>query len=260
MSQRLNYSEFGTWSELFHALCTEQNHLDNAQLARGFCSLINSSGESAYESALRNFDNWRKGQHVPSRKNFEILSKLLNIEAQENLKSRWDALYREAKDTNGHNGDAENAPNNSFLGNMLLALGHRPMMVLGVISAIGLLTLGVGLGYTSGFFRGVALIGKSGAVGPETNRHEFYVKLKVGNSAIISGARSNCGEAPPPWDRVGPGLMKLKIGTLSDGGIGKRYSISCKGMVPTRAIKFTATHKGREEFMLYSDRTIIDVQ
>jgi hypothetical protein len=125
---------------------------------------------------------------------------------------------------------------------------------------IALLVGGGTIGYSSGFFAGLAVIGKSGAVAPNVNRHEFYVKLKIGETAIIGGARSDCEQPPPPWDFVGPGLLKLKIGKLSDGGIGKRYSIACKSVVPTRAIKFTATQKGREQFMLYSDRTTIDVQ
>jgi hypothetical protein len=141
-------------------------------------------------------------------------------------------------------------------------------MLFGLPRAVGITTAvlifilasGVGFGFSSGFFQSVAAIGKSEQADIGRIRHQFYVKLKIGESAIIHGARSKCGHQPAPWEKILTRLPKLKTGTFSDGGMGSRYSRSCNGLTPARAVKFTATQKGHEEFSLFGDRTTIDVE
>jgi hypothetical protein len=229
MAELRPWVEYQSWHELLDALCAAQDHQDNAKLATDLCLLIESNGETAYEAALRNFMNWRKGQHVPHRRNFGVLTKLLKVDDYDGLKPRWNALYVEAKKNNG-NGNSIDP--NSNLKPMLFGLPRAVGITTAVL--IFILASGVGFGFSSGFFQSVA--------------------------AIIHGARSKCGHQPAPWEKILTRLPKLKTGTFSDGGMGSRYSRSCNGLTPARAVKFTATQKGHEEFSLFGDRTTIDVE
>ncbi len=85
------------------------------------------------------------------------------------------------------------------------------------------------------------------------------VSVKVGETAIIHGARGNdCGPAPS-WESAELLLPELVTGTLTDGGVGTRVSRQCGGRIPARAILFTATTAGTEQISLYGDDIVIRV-
>lgn len=72
-------------------------------------------------------------------------------------------------------------------------------------------------------------------------------RLQPGGSEVIYGARGeSCSSGAPSLDWVlAEAFDPAKSappqhGTLSDGGIGKRYSAACKKDVPTRLIRYTA--------------------
>jgi hypothetical protein len=260
MTELRPWLEYTNWHELFDALCRAQFNSENSQLATYICTLTDSTGEAAYGATLKNLANWRKGQHVPHRKNFGALTKILKIDDHEGLKPQWNRLYTEAKKNSGRGAGIDNASTTTALGSIALVFGARPIITVMVGLFIAIVGLGVGFGYTSGFFQGVAAIGQAEKLGVGRIRHQFYVKLKIGESAIIHGARSRCGEQPAPFEKILSGLPKLRTGIFSDGGMGSRYSRSCNGITPARAVKFTATQKGHEEFSLFGDRTTIDVE
>lgn len=91
--------------------------------------------------------------------------------------------------------------------------------------------------------------------------------VKQGGSVVIYGARGRSCGVVPSFSGVMTGAFRRsgskepKIGTLSDGGIAKRRSGSCKGEVPVRAIVYTAGNKsGSDEVVFYgSDRASITV-
>ena len=85
------------------------------------------------------------------------------------------------------------------------------------------------------------------------------VTIRVGESMVIHGARGECGQAAPSWDRVAARLPAVALGTFSDGGIGTRSSRSCGGPTPARAVRFTATQTGGTQIELFGDPVTITV-
>ena len=83
------------------------------------------------------------------------------------------------------------------------------------------------------------------------------VTLSVGQSAVIKGARGDCGKAP---EKAQVALPALKTGTLSLGKAGVRNSNSCGGPTPAIEVIFTATSVGRESFDLFGDRVSVRVK
>ena len=86
------------------------------------------------------------------------------------------------------------------------------------------------------------------------------VRLSVGQSTVIHGARGQCGQPPPDWDHVVRELPSSTTGSFSDGGIGTRQSRSCGGPTPARAVNFTAESAGSEQIELFGDPINITVE
>jgi hypothetical protein len=86
------------------------------------------------------------------------------------------------------------------------------------------------------------------------------VTLSIGQSAVIHGARGDCGAPAPSWSDVEAKLPKLSVGTFSDGGVGVRNSNACGGPTPARAISVTGTKSGTENIVLYGDPITITVK
>ena len=87
------------------------------------------------------------------------------------------------------------------------------------------------------------------------------VSLQVGESAIIYGVRGwNCGQAAPSWVEIAKQLPVTTTGKFSDGGLGTRPSRSCGGPMPARAVQYTATASGNEQFTLFNDPVNIEVK
>lgn len=84
--------------------------------------------------------------------------------------------------------------------------------------------------------------------------------IKVGQTVVLKGVRSDCGEAAQSWKQIAGKLPTSKLGTFSDGGVGTVNSRRCKGVTPARAVRFTATEKGRESFTIAGDDFTITVK
>ena len=104
--------------------------------------------------------------------------------------------------------------------------------------------------------RGVGVAMPSGGTIP----YQSKVLLEVGQSTIIDGARGDCGQQAPDWEKVSPLLPTLSTGKFSDAGSGVRNSQRCGGSTPARAIRFTATAPGTEQIELFGDPIRIEVR
>lgn len=84
-----------------------------------------------------------------------------------------------------------------------------------------------------------------------------------GEPTSIYGARAACGDSnPPSFDRVMERVETMpEHGTLSDGGVGERYSNACQGEVPIRIIAYTSEdgYVGSDRLVVYGDTTNITV-
>jgi len=253
-----NFDHHEHWHELLDDLCKQLGHFDNAHLGSELCAKIGRMGREDFEAAQRNLRNWRAGRHVPQQRNFVILSQLLRVGGNPALREKWNALYGRAREQSpepeDENGTGEGhsvvpietravvqeAPGRGLAGPIKVALVGASMFFLGVAAA------SVPMGWTG---LGLSDENESRLIG-----HRPYLSLNVGDSAIIHGARAGeCGGPAPAWDYVEVRLPVLQTGTFSDGGTGRRSSRFCKGMTAARAIKFTATGPGEDEFLLYGD-------
>ncbi|MBU1314752.1 MAG: hypothetical protein KJ947_17265 [Alphaproteobacteria bacterium] len=253
---RPQWEKFERWHELFDGLCAEQGHFDNARLASIFCTVTRNNGQANYDAALKNLANWRRGVHIPSRKNFLALSKVIDLEGDDGLMDRWNRLYGEARKPAGEDSAEPTTPpvaNNddrkirSVIYSTRWVSGATMVMVLAVVGAGAYLL-------HSGYYISAEGIR---AIDVEYRRS---VSLRVGESSVIHGARSDCGERAPNWEITQSRLPALPIGTWSDGGEGKRYSRACGGPTPARGVVFTATQPGLEQFLLYGDSVTIHVE
>ncbi|SEL60390.1 hypothetical protein SAMN05443999_106200 [Roseovarius azorensis] len=271
---RESVADFVEWWRLFDALCTERGHVDNGQLASEYCNLTRKQANGAYEAALKSLNNWRQGLHTPSRRNFRILTLLLRVEDMAGVLPHWNLLYEEAQ--------RRKPPSEPENGEQRESLSAAPIQPAGaglsvgrqIAAAVALVALGAGGGaiVTLNMVqpRGVAAVAVAGP-GPDTGApiidmtgqripYREHTVVKTGQSVVIHGERSLCGEQPPPWEAVAHNLPSLAIGVWSDGGVGFRISNSCGGPTPARAVVFTATRSGEEQFYLYADPVTIRVE
>ena len=105
----------------------------------------------------------------------------------------------------------------------------------------------------------LAIFGGTEAIAEEIQYQE-KVSLETGQSEIIHGARGECGQAAPNWEKVASSLPSVSTGEFSDGGLGVRWSRRCGGLTPARAVRFTATQPGHEQIELYDDPIDIEVK
>lgn len=108
---------------------------------------------------------------------------------------------------------------------------------------------------------GVVLAGGAGSFGAVAQEIPYRktITLKVGETAVIHGARGECGKPAPEWSQVIRKLPPVALGSFSDGGLGERKSRSCGGPTPARAIRFTATKAGAEQILVEQDPITITV-
>ncbi|UYN95650.1 MAG: hypothetical protein KIT25_01495 [Enhydrobacter sp.] len=267
------FSKCVEWHTLFDALCLERGHLDNSRLASAYCSFTRKSTQSSYETALKNLNNWRQGVHAPSRRNFRILTLLLEVEGMDGeVQELWNRLYGDVQrrrpaveeEGNAEEGDAGDAadPPSATTGTSGRRSGWKPAIAAAVL-LLGAASF-VGLTVAEDWWRPVDASKLPGAPRIDmTGQHIFnreLTVLKVGESAVIHGKRGRCAEQPVSWEETFQGLPNLSTGVWSNGGVGYRVSRSCGGPTPARAVVFTATRPGEDRFMLYEDPVVIRVE
>jgi len=247
-----DWTAFRHWHELLDALCAEQGHLDNMVLADALCAASGNRSQAAFDTAVKNLRNWRHGVHIPQRRNFLLLGTILKVDEHDGLREYWNRLYGQAKvkpaDDNVSEADGPVNPVKPSRKSRL------PLLVSG-----GVLVAMVGAAAI------VLSYGREEPADPVASYEGIVaeyvrnVSVKVGESAIIHGARGNeCGPAPS-WESAKLLLPELVTGTLTDGGVGTRVSRQCGGRIPARAILFTATQPGIEQISLYGDNIVIRV-
>lgn len=251
MLKTLNMSEYQHWHELLDALCLAQGHLDNMALADALCAAGGNRTQAAFDTAVKNLRNWRVGAHIPQRRNFILLGKILKVDQQEGLREHWNHLYTQSKVKPSEEVEEKLADQPAQQNTSR----RSPLMVAAAVAIVALGTAGIAYS----FYPASAESEDEGFVGINAD-YKKNVTVKLGEALIIHGARGdNCGPAPD-WEVTKELLPELTTGILSDGGIGTRYSRQCDGRVAARAILFTATTRGTEQTSIYGDPVTINVQ
>lgn len=246
------------WCGLFDRLCS-QSACDSGDLAAEFCRLSGKTGERDFTAAMRNLQNWRAGRNLPQRRNFRLLTEMLDLRRDPVLLERWQKLYAEA-----HAASAADRliSGSSSEGSSSEVLWQTEPGLLGVVKRLQVRNLA--------FLLGGALIlstmvwwevdgGTSGTPDLPVIHYRQNVGLQVGETVTIHGKRGECGEAPPPEDVVRRDLPVVKFGRLEIGGLGRRFSHRCDGETPARAILYTGEQPGIDRFQLYGDPLVVTV-
>ncbi|MBK1623096.1 hypothetical protein [Afifella marina] len=257
MNEQRDWSGCLTWHELLDALCARQGYLDNLALADDLCAANGIQTQAAFNATLKNLQNWRRGAHIPQRRNFVLLGKILKVDQFDGLRERWNRLYSEAK-TQRTNVSAKNVEVPPSSDPTAIAPAAR----LSVAIAVAVLVVGSVAAFFVLVWPESDIADTNVVVSPEELRADYVrnVTATVGDALVIHGARgTNCGPAPD-WDDAKKKLPELETGILSDGDVGTRFSRQCGRRVPARAILFTATSPGTEQTALFGDRISITVQ
>jgi hypothetical protein len=247
---------------LFDALCLEQQHFNNTQLAATYCAEAGNTTQSGYASALKNLANWRSGKHVPRRNHFEILSTILKIDDRDGLRPVWEGLFAGSGTFAQSSEFADQAPDLPADAVAVIepmpAVRRRPVLNLRRSLSLGVIVLAA---IAVSYFMVARDWWATVRNGPQLVVVHSIVKLKLGQSVALHGARADdCSGPPPEWRDVQPALPAVTLGTLSDGGVGVRFSNTCNGITPIRIVRFTATALGHEQIVLYSNPISIDVK
>lgn len=248
-----NYGHIDRWHVLLDELCIRRGFLDTASLASRYCEVANTGGQKEFDTTIRNLNNWRSGRHIPRLRSLRMLEAVLDVDADPELAAHWTELYRRAQQTE----DDDQAPLDPTA-DRLDAAGRgtgsgrfrswlRPEAV-----AMGALLFFAGVG------TGVLATsdwrpwgGPAAAAPLFTYQPEFEIAL--GETRTIYAERGDCGKLPRAWQETAAELPVSLTGTFSDGGLARRNSKFCKGITPARAIVFTATTPGVEEFRIQGD-------
>lgn len=264
-------ADIAEWHRLFDAVCLERGHIDNSDLAAAYCNLTRKKADGAYESALRSLNNWRRGAHVPNRRNARILTLLLGLQDGDPVLAHWTRLYEEAhrrkRNTDSEDGESEDtagaAPSVSA---PAAPRRSRPWWIATAAVLALLVAGGAVIGWGDGEQAALDASGPKPEPGPVvidmTDQRIYWRELSevtVGESVVVHAKRGRCGQQPPSWEETFAQLPALTTGIWSDGGVGFRVSRACGGATPARAVVFTATRPGEDRFTLYEDPITIRV-
>lgn len=238
------WDDFGSWHELFDALCNQRGWYDNADPASALCALLGKNKVQDFESAKKKLRGWRAGQRLPLRRNFILLGQMLRTDESPDLHRCWMELYRRAQ-VGPANIDApvESAPPPK----------RRPRRAGLAVASIAALS-------------GCAIIYAAAAVFPNdassalpSVNFEGRVRVPVGFSVLIHGALDGCDEPPPDWQRVTAAISGQRLGQLDDGGLARKIVRKCGRERVVRAVRYTGLRTGTEELRLFGDYIRIDV-
>ena len=253
---------FDTWHSLFNELCNRAGYFDDAALAAAYCNLAGNKGQMQFDTVLRNLNNWRSGRHVPRSGKLRILENLLGLRKDTALLARWRDLHRMARpvDEGAHLPPGRTAaPQNMAAEQQAGRSSARWTTLQAACGGFLLFCLGamVGGGMVASDWRPWA--------GPADNAPIIpfrpNVTMKLGETRPIYAVRGDCGQLPGEWQELSLDLPAVRTGNFSDGGLARRHSKFCQGLTPARAIRFTATVAGMEEFEIQGDffkMTVID--
>lgn len=244
------------WSRLFDAVC-DAAELDSAsELALLFCQHTGRLTQRDLETAARNIGNWRNGSHLPSSRNFRILTKILSVSQDPGLSDTWHSLYEHEralkKEGSGRGGQEHPAFRQE--GGTPRTMRWLSSIALVCISAAG---LAVALAFWPDKYTLTV-----GAEDVKENHipYKRNITLRVGESAVIHGHRGACGQAAPAVEKTEKRLpTNLQTGILSVGRTGVRYSRHCKGETPAREVIMNARRAGSDRITIFGDTIDITV-
>lgn len=241
------------WHVLFNELCNRAGYFDDAALAAAYCGLIGNKDQKQFDTVLRNLNNWRSGRHLPRSGNLRILENLLAIRKGTALQARWRELHRTARPLEE---EARAMPDTTRVQTSppvptRVSQAGRWKVAQAVCAGIALFCTGALAG------GGVVASGWRPWAGPADNAPIIPfrpdITMKRGETRPIYAVRGDCGELPKDWADLLPDLPETRTGSLSDGGLARRHSKFCQGLTPARAIRFTASVVGTEEFEIQGD-------
>jgi hypothetical protein len=247
------WNEHAAWHTLFDAVCTDRGHHDTKSVANLFCAATGRQSRLDFETACKNIGNWRLGRRTPRRHHFGVLTQVLNLDADPDLRLRWNALYRGAQSSSGAGMQDAHAPARPEEAGSVPAATSRSRLAWAAA---------LGIGVASAIFA-VTLMRQPLPPSGELSRIAYVpsAQLRVGETVVLHAARpTECGAAPHPWGIVKTQLPTLPIGEWSDGGIVLRGSAVCGKSVPARALQFTATTPGTAAIVLEGDAIAIQVR
>lgn len=248
---RLNH-----WHELLNAVCLDQGHQNNTELAYQFCQKQGKTSQKNTEAAARNLSNWRSGANLPSRTNLRTLTEILKISENSEFQNHWFGLYKKANQRGAYQ-RVEVSNTNIENRNVFVFLGDQNWKVTALLLTVF----------------AVIIIGAFWLLTPpslritDQERMELnnipwrkHVSLHVGEEAVVHGKRGNCGELPKSPEKILAALPKhLTTGILRTGELGMRTSRRCEGPTPAREIIFRGLYPGKETFFLYGDDVTVIV-
>lgn len=243
MEGKTAWHSYQLWHDLLDAVCVEQGHLDNMALASELSAASGHRSGEAFEAALKNLRNWRSGAHLPQRRNFILLAKVLRVDSYDGLKEHWAHLYSQARREAGR----ETVPSATTPPRW----AWSPVTILATLAV-----LMVGTGYLLKSSLTVLAQDREAA----DVEYRQAVSVNVGEAVVVHGARGSCHEDPPTWEKVRAKLPALELGFWSDGAVGTRYSRKCGGPTPARGIVFNATRSGQAEVTVFGDPVKIEVK
>ncbi|MET3791043.1 hypothetical protein [Aquamicrobium terrae] len=229
------------WHLLFDRLCNERGYRNNGTLASELGKLSERGGAHDYEASLKSVHNWREGKHLPQKRNFALLTRMLAVDKDRDLLRHWNELYAAARGT-GTTGVS--ATEN---GSAATDVGDRFRQGLLWLTATG-----------AAFFAGFVFAAwLQGIYLPSSGRTELTIKQ--GETALIHAGYGDCGGAPD-WNTSALRLPNTQTGVFLDGGTRTRFSIACGGFVKTRAIQFMARTQGEDKFALFGVSVRVEVE
>ncbi|MFC3722134.1 hypothetical protein [Neoaquamicrobium sediminum] len=243
------WREYGTWHELFDAVCNHAGHYDNTDLASLLCTRTGRTRQNDFEGAKTKLRSWRSGKRVPRRKSFFALSSILDVRSDPELEARWHALYEAA---NGK-GDAPSGGDEALDSRAVQAgIAASRLRVVAAVSAVSVLGVGIAI---------AAITRKHQPPSPELPavNYNAHVRVALGRSQLIHGDYLDCDGSVPDWPLVAQRVPITPLGTFSDGGLARKMVNDCGREMVVRAVMFTGTALGTEEVRLLDDYMKIEV-
>ncbi|MBX9450598.1 MAG: hypothetical protein KL801_01770 [Mesorhizobium sp.] len=243
------WREYGTWHELFDAVCNRAGYYDNTELASELCARTGRTTQNDFEGAKTKLRSWRSGKRVPRRKSFFVLSSILDVSSDPKLEAQWHALYKAASSkTNDRPGGAETIE----AGAGPARTTTRRLRKWTAVAAASVLGAGIAI---------AAVTGVRQPPSPDLPavNYNAHVRVVLGRSQLIHGDVLDCDGLVPSWEQIEHRVPTTPLGTFSDGGIARKMINDCGREMAVRAVLFMATRAGMQEVRLLDDYMKIEV-
>lgn len=237
------------WHLLFDAICRERGHPGNAVLASAFCARSGRNTRADFEAARKQLRAWRSGDRLPLKRNVLMLAKLLEIDADPELRNTWQELYRRAQAQRTGTSSPVDARAEAAKSGIMSSSSRSAAIIAG-----GALLLGIGVALSP-------VLGERRTIPADLPivNFEGWVRVPVGASVLIHGRLADCDGSPERWDAFADEIPSTRLGTFSDGGLARKVMRKCTSEKIVRGIRFTGVEPGTDGVRLFGDYIRIDV-